>query len=88
MAPKMPRRLPIRRLAVIASLGASVAAAEACSADGATAVCPELPLYNGRADGARTPEILEKEAEAADAGCITARGDATSGGPSEGGGGD
>ncbi len=76
-------------LAVASIASSSALLTGGCSSDGATAVCPELPLYNPHdIDAAFKPDIRAAELAAIDAGCATRRGDAESVRPSDGGKGD
>ena len=64
---------------ILAPLAVSGAIFASCSSDGATAVCPDLRLYDFRDLDAEVPkEAQEAEKAAVDAGCMTARGDAKS----------
>jgi hypothetical protein len=65
----------VRRTTAIFAL-AFATSTYGCTEDGTTSNCPELPLYDLRADAALEPGIAEALAEAADAGCITSPGDA------------
>jgi hypothetical protein len=47
-----------------------------CNEEGASAACPDLPLYDVRADGGLDPQIVQAREEAAAEGCITLAGDA------------
>lgn len=73
----MSRALATFALASITTLSALVSGA--CSSEGATAVCPDLPLYNPHElDAAFDPKNRAAELAAVDAGCATQRGDAQS----------
>jgi hypothetical protein len=47
-----------------------------CREDGASANCPELPLYDLKSDAAQSPSVVEALQAAQDAGCLTAPSDA------------
>ena len=49
----------------------------ACGEDGASASCPEVPLYDVRSDAGVEPDIAALRQEAAERGCLTLEGDAS-----------
>jgi hypothetical protein len=77
--PSTPTRgkLPLKRFALLA-LAATVGWSAACSEDGATAKCPDMPLYTWQEfdkDSAVRKKVADWRAEAVDAGCVSPLGE-------------